>query len=141
MWDSIPGLQDRALGQRQAPNRCATQGSPIWLLLIQRNTNDFYIFILYQVPYQIFYYFSLTVFFSLDSLGIPRYMIISAAKRNNFYLLFKKNLEDFFIHLFDREHKQGEQQAEGEGEAGSPLSREQGAAGSRVISAPQQSVW
>ena len=25
--DSIPGLQDRALGQRQAPNRCATQGS------------------------------------------------------------------------------------------------------------------
>ena len=26
-WDSIPGLQDRALGQRQAPNRCATQGS------------------------------------------------------------------------------------------------------------------
>ncbi|KAM8933287.1 LOW QUALITY PROTEIN: adenylate cyclase type 7-like [Lycaon pictus] len=27
MWDSIPGLQDRALGQRQAPNRRATQGS------------------------------------------------------------------------------------------------------------------
>ena len=27
MWDSIPGLQDRALGQRQALNRCATQGS------------------------------------------------------------------------------------------------------------------
>ena len=27
-WDSIPGLQDRALGQRQAPNRCTTQGSP-----------------------------------------------------------------------------------------------------------------
>ena len=26
-WDSIPDLQDRALGQRQAPNRCATQGS------------------------------------------------------------------------------------------------------------------
>ena len=26
-WDSIPGLQDRALGQRPAPNRCATQGS------------------------------------------------------------------------------------------------------------------
>ena len=25
--DSIPGLQDGALGQRQAPNRCATQGS------------------------------------------------------------------------------------------------------------------
>ena len=27
-WDSIPGLQDRTLGQRQALNRCATQGSP-----------------------------------------------------------------------------------------------------------------
>ena len=27
MWDSIPGLQDGALGQRQVPNRCATQGS------------------------------------------------------------------------------------------------------------------
>ena len=26
-WDSIPGLQDHALGQRQALNRCATQGS------------------------------------------------------------------------------------------------------------------
>ena len=26
-WDSIPGLPARALGQRQAPNRCATQGS------------------------------------------------------------------------------------------------------------------
>ena len=27
-WDSIPGLQDRALGQRQALKRCATQASP-----------------------------------------------------------------------------------------------------------------
>ena len=51
MWDSIPGLQDHALGQRQAPNRCATQGSHllgflctischlqrgrVWLLLCQ----------------------------------------------------------------------------------------------------------
>ena len=26
MWDSIPGLQDRALGQRQVLNHCATQG-------------------------------------------------------------------------------------------------------------------
>ena len=26
-WDLIPGLQDHALGQRQAPNRCITQGS------------------------------------------------------------------------------------------------------------------
>ena len=26
-WDPIPGLQDLALGQRQVPNRCATQGS------------------------------------------------------------------------------------------------------------------
>ena len=35
-----------------------------------------------------------------------------------FILIFKKN----FIHL--AEHKQGEQQAKGDGEAGSPLSRE-----------------
>ena len=28
-WDLIPGLQDRALGQRQALNRCTTQGSHI----------------------------------------------------------------------------------------------------------------
>ena len=28
-WDSIPGLQNHALGQRQVPNRCATQGSLI----------------------------------------------------------------------------------------------------------------
>ena len=28
MWDSIPGLQDHALGQRQALNLWATQGSP-----------------------------------------------------------------------------------------------------------------
>ena len=33
MWDLIPGLQDRALGQRQAPNCCATQGS-LFLFLI-----------------------------------------------------------------------------------------------------------
>ena len=29
MWDLIPGLQDRTLGQRQALNRCATQGSQV----------------------------------------------------------------------------------------------------------------
>ena len=31
LWDSIPGLQDHALGQRQAPNRCATR-DPSWLI-------------------------------------------------------------------------------------------------------------
>ena len=31
-WDLILGLQDRTLGQRQAPNCCATQGSPIVLI-------------------------------------------------------------------------------------------------------------
>ena len=37
MRDSIPGLQDRALGQRQAPNHWATQGSPkiCWLFFVQ----------------------------------------------------------------------------------------------------------
>ena len=34
MWDSIPGLQDHALGQRQAPNHCTTQGSPVLNLKI-----------------------------------------------------------------------------------------------------------
>ena len=33
-WDSIPDIQDRALGQRQAPNRCTTQGSPVFRILI-----------------------------------------------------------------------------------------------------------
>ena len=37
MWDSIPGFQDRALGQRQAPNRRATQGSPKYRLLMIGN--------------------------------------------------------------------------------------------------------
>ena len=35
-WDSIPGLQDRAPGQRQAPNCCATQGS-LGKILISNN--------------------------------------------------------------------------------------------------------
>ena len=35
-WDSHPGLQDRALGQRQVPNRCTTQGStPMSLFAIK----------------------------------------------------------------------------------------------------------
>ena len=40
-WDSIPGLQDRALGQRQAPNRCATQGSLFFYFsrIIRKNRN------------------------------------------------------------------------------------------------------
>ena len=33
MWDSIPGLQDHALGQRQALNCCATQGSQVHTFL------------------------------------------------------------------------------------------------------------
>ena len=39
-WDSIPGLQDRALGLRQAPNRCTTQGS-LNLFLIKWNILGF----------------------------------------------------------------------------------------------------
>ena len=40
-WDSIPSLQDRALSQRQALNRCATQGSPLslFLYLMNKTTN------------------------------------------------------------------------------------------------------
>ena len=33
MWDLIPGLQDRVPDQRQALNRWATQGSPVWSFL------------------------------------------------------------------------------------------------------------
>ena len=33
MWDSIPGPQDHALGQRQVPNRRATQGSPSYFVV------------------------------------------------------------------------------------------------------------
>ena len=38
-WDLIPGLQDRALGQRQVPNRCATQGSPISEFKVDANSS------------------------------------------------------------------------------------------------------
>ena len=36
-WVSIPGLQDRTLGQRQAPNCCATQGSLSVVFFMQLN--------------------------------------------------------------------------------------------------------
>ena len=39
-WDSIPGLQDRALVQRQAPNRCATQGSQELLIVYADISNN-----------------------------------------------------------------------------------------------------
>ena len=35
-WDSIPDLQDRALGQRQAPNHCTTQGSLVVTFSLDR---------------------------------------------------------------------------------------------------------
>ena len=43
MWDSIPGLQDRALGQRQAPNRCATQGSRFNQFLVPSRNKHFFL--------------------------------------------------------------------------------------------------
>ena len=39
-WDSIPCRQDPALGQRQAPNSCATQGSLFSFFL----KTDFYFY-------------------------------------------------------------------------------------------------
>ena len=42
MWDSIPGLQDRALGQRQALNRCATQGSLNSILFYSKLFDSFW---------------------------------------------------------------------------------------------------
>ena len=50
-WDSIPGLQDRALGQRQAPNRCATQGIPGMANLKGMFQETFYLVEMY-VSYQ-----------------------------------------------------------------------------------------
>ena len=45
-WDSILGLQDQALGQRQAPNRCATQGSPSFFFTLKKIFKDFiYLFV------------------------------------------------------------------------------------------------
>ena len=52
-WDSIPGLQDHALGRRQALNRCATQGS-LLLHFVFSHFNVLYIFIskfLYNIVY------------------------------------------------------------------------------------------
>ena len=40
-WDSIPGLQDRVLGQRQAPNRCATQGSQSYQFNVINKTSKY----------------------------------------------------------------------------------------------------
>ena len=48
MWDSIPGLRDCALGQRQAPNCCATQGSPM---------NVFYLEYMWMHPLRIYQLF------------------------------------------------------------------------------------
>ena len=42
-WDSIPGLQDRALGQRQAPNHCAIQGSPQSYFLMGYSVRAFWV--------------------------------------------------------------------------------------------------
>ena len=42
-WDSIPGLQDRALGQRQVLNRCAPQGSLFFFLLRKHGSLSFLI--------------------------------------------------------------------------------------------------
>ena len=47
-WDSIPGLQDRALGQRQAPNHCATQGSP-WVFNSFTCDLQVFMFLLYGI--------------------------------------------------------------------------------------------
>ena len=41
MWTSIPGLQDRTLGQRQALNHRATQGSHLHFLSFISINNHF----------------------------------------------------------------------------------------------------
>ena len=49
MWDSIRGLQDRALGQRQAPNCCATQGSLIFVLSVVAYFSLFFVIIFKKI--------------------------------------------------------------------------------------------
>ena len=41
-WNSIPGLQDHTLGQRQAPNLYATQGSLKWDFKWLEKTNEYF---------------------------------------------------------------------------------------------------
>ena len=53
MWDSIPGLQDHALGLRQAPNRCATQRSPSYKVLKQEFGSRFRILFLAGLEHDI----------------------------------------------------------------------------------------
>ena len=38
--DLIPGLQDHAPGQRQVPNRCATQGSQLSILNLSEKVSS-----------------------------------------------------------------------------------------------------
>ena len=40
-WDSIPGLQDCAPGQRQALNHCDTQGSQSFIIICDINCGVF----------------------------------------------------------------------------------------------------
>ena len=56
-WDSIPGLQDRALGQRHALNRCATQGSPE-ITYLDYNSKPLRVYIILQVTFYCFWSFA-----------------------------------------------------------------------------------
>ena len=67
-WDSIPGLQDRTLGQRQAPNRCATQGSLFCLVLnlFLKVPQERELYIIFQRPILLLKDFFLKIFIYLS---------------------------------------------------------------------------
>ena len=90
-WDSIPDLQDRAPGQRQASNRCATQGS--LLLELKRN-------IIHLSLYPYWYLRKFSWFLYYCSLACNMQFFFFAFKIFPLYLIFcnltMTYLDDFF---------------------------------------------
>ena len=108
MWDLIPGLQDHALGWRQALNRCATQGS-LDLFFLKREGTSFKGGIIKLMGLLNFNVASRKVI-SLWLLWYEAFNILHLQVRFFFFLSF--------IYLFMRD-TQREAETQAEGEAGS----------------------
>ena len=110
MWDSIPGLQDCTLGQRQAPNCWATQGSPRNIFNVGKMIDKYW-----NVRKMIHKYFAilgcslLGINFNniLIIIGTCPHIVNSSFSSKTFYL---------FIH---ERHREREAETQAEGEAGS----------------------
>ena len=95
MWDSIPGLQDHALGQRRAPNRCATQGSRIIKFLLELDVHK----ILQKIINHLKYSKVLRIF--LDFL-LPKTVYLKLLENNRNHAIkihFNKSIFFVFIEL------------------------------------------